>query len=418
TLDFEKERLGVDVGQGVLRLDQFISLQGSFAFDKGATYLVDIKTGLGDLAKLGDGVIDAIGLSQLLADMGLGESNFSKFEDIAVSTMSIGGSNIQAFAGVGGPYKQDFNWDEDSDGDGNPYNDYYVDPEALGLAIDDVDFGMIIMDTQTPFLDQILDQFIAAKLTAGFVGMVGVGEDINNNGVIDNYIPQDLNANGVRDEGEAEFTIISEDRNGNGTLDAMASFQGRDISFDYNTGPKWGGVLGPATVDFKSSFSDFTEDTNGNGVLDAGEDLNHDGLIDTAVFAINTGGDPVYLDYQDAILKVDVGFAELKIADFLTLQGGFSFSQLTNQEVVVDTGDLGELIEPLASGVGLDPSQIKLDVDMLTISATNVYGFAGIGGSRSHDTNGDGIVDYQDALDDSAVGLYIQNANLAVALST
>ncbi|GAB5560759.1 MAG: hypothetical protein SynsKO_24060 [Synoicihabitans sp.] len=418
-LDMRAKRIGVDVGQAILRVGGFLSLQGGFAFNQGESMAVDVSTGLGDLATLGDSVLDAVGLSKLLDRMGLSGSGLTHFEDVQVSTMTIGGSNLQAFVGVGGPYKQDFDWDTDSDGDGNPYNDFYINPEAVGLALSDVDFGLVLMDTETPILSEVLTQFQAGVLDAGFAGLVGTGEDINSNGVIDTYIPQDLNGNGVRDGGELEFTPISEDLNGNGALDADVLLGARDINIQLNWGDKWGGVLGPAVVDFKSSFRDYTEDLNGNGILDEGEDRDADGEIDTAAFGIRTGGNQVvYIDYDQSILSAEIGRAELKMGDFLILEGSFSISQRNNQSVVVNSGDLGQLLAPIANAVDGDSSKVRMEVDMLTIAATDLYGFAGIGGTRSHDTNNDGVINEQDALDDGAVGIAITDADLAVALST
>jgi hypothetical protein len=411
-------RTGVSVEQGLINLGGFASLQGSFAFDMGETLEVDISTGLGDLAVLGDQVLESIGLLDLLAGLGLEGTNLSHFEDVPVSVMTVAATGIEVFAGVGGPYKQDFNWDEDSNGDGNFYNDYYYNTGAIGLALSDVDFALAIMKTEMPVLDLVLDQFMAASFSAGFAGMVGVGEDVNNNGIIDTYIPQDLNGNGIRDVGESEFTLTSEDTNGNGALDASVTLNARDISFSYNTGAKWGGVMGPAVIDFASSFRDFTEDSNGNGVLDDGEDLDFDGEIDTAAYAINAGNGVQYIDFDSSELRVDVGYGEMSFADFLSINGSFSFSQVTNQQVVIDTGDLGELIAPLADVIGGDSSQMGLQVDMLTISATDVYGFAGINGTHSEDTNSDGIIDHRDEFDSNATGLAIQDADIAVALST
>jgi hypothetical protein len=46
-LDFDGEsRTAVEVGQALLQIDQFLYVQGSFAFNKGVTQTVTINTGL------------------------------------------------------------------------------------------------------------------------------------------------------------------------------------------------------------------------------------------------------------------------------------------------------------------------------------------------------------------------------------
>jgi len=422
-LDFDGEnRTSVEVGQAVLQIDEFLYLQGSFSFEKGATETVTINTGLGDIGAAA-GLIP--GVNSIIDDIinvgGLSiNSDYSQLSGVEVSTMTIGASNVQAFAGIGGPYKQDFDWDTDEDGNGNTYDDFYYNTGATGLVIENLDFGMAIFDTQTPFLKEQLKNFYALNISADKIGLVGLSEDINSNGVLDNAV----NIYYYDDNGTLVQKTTNEDADGNKSLDAIIVFEGIDISVSINNGDKWGGILGPATIDFETSFDSFTEDTNSNGIIDLGEDLNNDGIINEDAFVVNTGGEPVYIDYSQNIIEVDVGLAQIQVSEFLYLRGGFKFTMANVEEVVVNTGELASLVEVFkeetSSNDDLDDGQIKMNVDRLSLAATNLYGFAGVGGAPWIDLDNDGEItgDEEKWANDDSMGVTIVDADIALAIMT
>ncbi|MDA3872884.1 MAG: hypothetical protein PF795_02865, partial [Kiritimatiellae bacterium] len=115
---------------------------------------------------------------------------------------------------------------------------------------------------------------------------------------------------------------------------------------------------------------------------------------------LKTGGDSVFIDFDNRIsIRASVAWAEFAVADFLFLEGSFmiSIGEL-KQFVAAETGLLKQLSEGLDLPVPLD--RIYHDVEIMTIGAINVSGFAGIGDWKS----------------DDRVGVAIDNANFGMAL--
>ena len=143
TLDYEDELLGVSSPEVTLQISEFVYVSGGFAFEKGSTVEVDVT---------GD-VLDGT--------------------DVSMETMTIGMSDASAFIGVGGPYWTDTNNNGEVDsGETNP--------DAKGLAIADLDLGVVLMERDTLELDPVVlgTSFIAAKAHAEYAGFVGLGDDL------------------------------------------------------------------------------------------------------------------------------------------------------------------------------------------------------------------------------------------------
>ena len=108
-----------------------------------------------------------------------------------------------------------------------------------------------------------------------------------------------------------------------------------------------------------------------------------------------TGGVPVYLDFENKLLRASVQQATLQLSEFLYLGGSFAFEAGPSHEVTVNSGmppDILDLIEKEASGspdiqealdlLGLDleTGTLTHGVDSLSIGGSNVTAFAGVNG--------------------------------------
>ena len=110
-----------------------------------------------------------------------------------------------------------------------------------------------------------------------------------------------------------------------------------NIEVRLNTGKRWASApLGPpAVVNFESSF--------------------------TAGYEINTGGDPVTLNYNSPVVGASADRVLLRVSDFVYVSGGFSFNKGGVEYVDVQTG----LINPVGNAVitGLKAYHTSADDD-------------------------------------------------------
>jgi len=144
-IDFDgNTQIGVSVDQAILQVSEFLHVSGSFAFVKGPEVSATVDYELGTV------------------------------EDIALESMTIGATHVQAFVGIGGPYRTDANHDLVWDSS-DPINE-----DAKGFAIDDLNFGMTIMTRAPLELNPVVSNatFIAVKADASQIGLVGFGDDI------------------------------------------------------------------------------------------------------------------------------------------------------------------------------------------------------------------------------------------------
>src|SRR5690606_25001747 len=107
---------------------------------------------------------------------------------------------------------------------------------------------------------------------------------------------------------------------------------------------------------------------------------------------------PILIDFAAAVLRVSVTDATLSVAEFVYLRGGFAFEKGT---AIQATDTLGTTKE----------------VDVITIGASNVYAFAGVGGPYWVDSNDDGRIDNTDTPDaGGAMGIALANVAFGLAL--
>ncbi|MFY8192079.1 MAG: hypothetical protein ACOVKF_02955, partial [Limnohabitans sp.] len=106
------------------------------------------------------------------------------------NTIEFGASNVQAFIGVGGPYIQDSNrdgyvTDHDVIEGGVLYKADPINTSAIGIVVNDLEFGMSILTTQAPDLTNpksILvpegTKFTAMRATGKQIAMVGLPKEL------------------------------------------------------------------------------------------------------------------------------------------------------------------------------------------------------------------------------------------------
>jgi len=417
------------VQQATLQLSEFLYLSGSFAFEAGPSHSVTVNSGIPP--DILDIIKNEFGGSPELQDILelLGFDLDTGTITHGVNSLTIGGSDITAFAGINGPYWTDFDHDKkvswvgveqhngedvytkltaDDDNDdyidvvtiaGKDYGDINkngivdanetaeLNEDAIGLMATDLDFGIAVMQSNSPVF--------------GLLALVpGVGPILQSAGEIlkPRYFAVKASAYNVGFVGVDEITaeIVN-------------------LSVELNVATPWGPLL--PSLDFAKSFpgEDLndnneldTEDENGNGVLDDGEDENSNGQLDTedvdgdgkldpVGFEVFTGSDSMYMDFENGLLRASVGQATLRIFDLVAFSGSFAFSAESQRTVKLTDGS-------------------SKDVAILTVAAADVYGFVGVNGPYREDTNKNGIIS-DDLPNPDAVGFAIDNFNLGMAIA-
>lgn len=190
--------IGASVGQAILHLSEFVHLSGSLAFNLGPTYTVTVDAGIpAEIRNLILEALDYFGVDQALQNLLdlLGIDLAAGTIEHEVISLTVGGSNINAFVGMNGPYWTDLDAngaisfvaveqlggeeiyttltaDSDHDGyvdvvtvGGKHYGDINknrivdadetaeLNDEAVGLVAADIDFGMTIMQSNNPIFD-------------------------------------------------------------------------------------------------------------------------------------------------------------------------------------------------------------------------------------------------------------------------
>jgi len=135
-------------------------------------------------------------------------------------------------------------------------------------------------------------------------------------------------------------------------------------------------------------------DADADGVYEVSDDLLDPGLnLDPAL-----GDQELALDFEGELLRIK-GFLTLRISQFVFVTGSFAFAK-------------GEPIYVTTAG-----SAVSTQMSLMTIGASGVYAFAGIGGPYWVDSDGDGDIDGNDTpASDGALGITISNASFGMAL--
>ncbi|HET7305708.1 MAG TPA: hypothetical protein VFJ12_14290 [Segeticoccus sp.] len=186
TIDFDSYLIGGGVSHFVLSISDFVYLSGSFYFEYGPTHVMPLTHGLVDTDVLAD-----LGLPTDLFGESFGAPCPEGVEDgtlcVKLRFLTLGAKDVHAFVGDG-PY-----WFTDDDGafihtvDGAAPSDsntcdpqtyagqgtceVAVNPDAVGLVIDDVDFALALMK---PVNRANPMKFIALKASATQVALVGI----------------------------------------------------------------------------------------------------------------------------------------------------------------------------------------------------------------------------------------------------
>ncbi len=180
----------------------------------------------------------------------------------------------------------------------------------------------------------------------------------------------------------------------------ILKLRAQDITIELNSGGKALGGVMRATADYADSFP----------AEEAGDPV---GL------KVETGGDPVYLDFTgNELLGIDIGMADIAVADFLYLRGSLAFRKGEVYDVQVNLGGLQPLVDSLNEGAGINlPSPLPMQVTALTLAGANLSGFAGVGGPYRYgeDADGDG---YLDQINQGAVGLVLDHVDFGLAIMT
>jgi hypothetical protein len=135
-LDMKEDILSASVGYARLNIMNVLTVEGGLTFQRRVLNDADVYIG------------------------GL------RVPGVGADALIIGGKNISAFAGINGPYLTD------SDGDFE-LDDETPNPDAIGFAIADLDFGLVLANPSV--LGQRIQgiQFIGAYLEADYAGLVG-----------------------------------------------------------------------------------------------------------------------------------------------------------------------------------------------------------------------------------------------------
>ena len=296
TLDFSDKIQRVTISDLTLQVSQFVYLRGSFALEKG----VDLTAPL-----TGGGTMD-------------------------VEAMTLGAANVYVFVGLGGPY-----W-RDSNNDGLLTAADTPDPDAIGLALQNVSVGLGLFKEQT-LLGALTsaNKYTALKVTATSAAFVGGGDYFK------------LDAKGI--------TI--------GVNQVQSIFDT---------------VLTPSKAINFSAMS-------GGG------------------FNVNTGSaTPVTLDFNSRVVRASVADATVQIYQFVFARGSFAFEKSSDLTVPLIGGSTGR------NGT--------TTVEVMTIGASNVHMFVGLGGPYWKDTNNDGQLTAADTPDPDSIGLALESVNLGLAL--
>jgi hypothetical protein len=409
-LTFKNKVLRVVVGTAEIQISEFLYLRGSFVFQLAGKYKVDVDLG---------------GLETLADNFGTIFPGYISGEpvEMEVEALTFGGSNLSGFAGIGGPYRYgddlftdrvkldvngnamvDDNGDtiyERLDGrDGLPDN---INENAVGLVIDDADFGFAVMSPTfgglIPGVALISPKFLSAKAQLKYAGVVGIDPDI----LAVNARDVEININ--------TFFLPNDPTGGNINLALQ--------------------LFGPPSINYKTSFSNspedrnkdnvlqtYDEDTNNNGILDAGEDknsdgvlaisedLNGDGMLALNGLAVESGiNRAVVLDFDEEIIQAKVGYAEINLAGFMQLSASMAFTKKGSETVTLSNGD-------------------TTSVTSLAIGISNANGFIGVpsivdGKPRGYfyDSNKNTKIEPTDLVNDKAVGLAVRNLNFGVVVA-
>jgi len=272
----------ISVGLADIKVADFLFLHGSFAFSMGTGQ--EIQASMGAVGTLAEQAVGLVGGEKVIeiAKM-LGVSTTLKHK---VSTMSIAGANLFGFAGVGGNYKPDSNKDGVID------NKDTVNKGAIGLAIEDVDFAVMIMTPSQKASGNAIGDGINKALNAVGLKYVAVKADVKKASLV--------GLEGIDIKMKAEDVAIRINTSDIGILP---------------------GPLKAATLLLEMPHVDFIKTYGAKG-LDVGAG----------------GSNVINMDFQDEIIQAKVGYAEMNIAGLVQLSASAAFTKRGSEEVTLTDG--------------------------------------------------------------------------------
>ena len=413
-LDFQGEYILASVSNVTLQISQFVYITGSIAFEKGTVKTVAVTGGL--VTTAASDYLRGLSIPAGVSIPALGAKTTE------VSFMTIGASNVHAFVGMHGPY-----WKMNADNKTVGLDAHSAD--AVGIVIDNFDFGLAIM---RPTLKLDFAKYFALSATANGVRLEGIkGVTMNAHD-----LKVEVNQSSPSIYGIPLFPVID--------FAGTSAFASEELNlFDTNKDKKLtmgelaarNAVLpvasrfaslqnvlntDTATVDHDQLLSIL--DTNNNGVIDLTEaerllggdtaavtavkaaDVDGDEKIDPLGYEVKTGGKPVYLNMNSPLIRAQ-GFVDLNVFGIVTLLGNFAFELGPTQDVTV-VGTSGTTTDHITT---------------MTIGASNVYGFIGWNGPYFLDTNQNHRLDLDSSgnalageLKLDAKGLTLNNLNVGI----
>ncbi|OSM07269.1 hypothetical protein [Magnetofaba australis] len=329
------EFIGLYVERATLRVAEFLYVTGAFAFEKGASENVDVVYEIDGLVK-------------------------DTLSDVQVEVMTIGMSNAYAFAGYipdGGDYLT-------VDDPGETLDEGEINESAVGVRINDLDAGFVLMKPIVPLVGDYAPSMMAASMSAASVGLVG--------------------------------------------LDGM-QIESDEVEIRLNHGSN-------AWVDFESSFPD---DPDGDGPFSAGLAVATGG----EPVVIDFGGDEFLGVYMNNARMNLFNAMALRGSFALEKGGGQTVDVITglpDEVALIPTPIVSVLNDLDVSGgatVSGDLSRIEgLAVETMTIGARDVSGFVGFDADDYFTRDASAEGGWRASSD--AVGLAFTDLDLGFAMMT
>ncbi|MFN9079113.1 MAG: hypothetical protein ACK5X8_01085, partial [Planctomyces sp.] len=330
-----------------------------------------------------------------------------------LSFMTVGGADLQAFVGIGGPYKNDAGVINDS---------------AVGLIVEDFDFAIAMMKPTNPL--EFFTKYFSLKASAEQVSLVGIDDITLNAERL--YVELNLSSPAVfgvplfpvvnyattEEFASEQLPLFDVNDDGEITLGELAT-----LNSQHNAGLNFSGVslTDPMLADHDLILKYL--DTNHDGILNLNEaavllggdtaatnlvtaaDVDSDEKIDPLGLEVRTGGVPQYLSMNSFLIKAQ-GYIELDIFSIVTLQGSIAFEMGPKKTVDI---------------VGVDGSRSTDELTTMTIGASSVYGFIGWDGPYFLDGNDNKRLDRNTAgvplpgeVSSSAKGFALNDLNLGM----
>ncbi|MFO0063002.1 MAG: hypothetical protein ACK57O_19185, partial [Planctomyces sp.] len=324
TLDFTQERILASVSNVTIQVAEFVYISGSIAFEKGAVRTVKVAPGL--TTDAAQAFLDELNLPDNISIPATGAP------ETELSFMTVGGADLQAFVGIGGPYKNDAGVINDS---------------AVGIIVEDFDFAIAMMKPTNPL--EFFTKYFSLKASAEQVSLVGIDDITLNAERL--YVELNLSSPAVfgvplfpvvnyattEEFASEQLPLFDVNDDGEITLGELAT-----LNSQHNAGLNFSGVslTDPMLADHDLILKYL--DTNQDGILNLNEaavllggdtaatnlvtaaDVDSDEKIDPLGLEVRTGGVPQYLSMNSFLIKAQ-GYIELDIFSIVTLQGSIAF---------------------------------------------------------------------------------------------